>query len=86
MVCMYGVRCDDYCSNVCRTMMLEPNEQLEQTYELLLAAEQALINALRPGQAIADAYQAAIDVVTEKQPALLPKMPKSFGLLLLLLL
>ncbi len=79
MIASFGARYRFYCSNVGRTLVVQPHESVEQTYEVLLEAEEALIQALRPGNALSQAYEAAVNVVQEKRPHLVGGMPKTFG-------
>lgn len=77
---MLGIRYQSYCSNICRTLLVEPSKELEEAYELLLDAELAVIEALKPGKALSDAYQAGIDVISQKKPELMQYLIKnSFG-------
>ena len=52
-----------YCANVTRTMFLEPHKAMEANYELLLAAHEAVVGAIKPGATFADAYDAGVAVI-----------------------
>jgi nucleosome binding factor SPN SPT16 subunit len=49
IVCMLGTRYKSYCSNVVRTMLVEPPQEVQDSYELLLKVEDDIINRLRHG-------------------------------------
>ena len=72
-----GVRYYSYCTNVARTIMIEPTSEMENIYEILLAAQTALVEKLKPGTRICDAYAAALDVIRDRKPELLSKIVKS---------
>jgi Xaa-Pro aminopeptidase len=80
MAVSLGGRYQYYCANVCRTFMLVPSKQLEDVYQALLDAQQAVVDTLRPGNTYAQAYAAGLAVFEERQPTLVDKLTKSFGL------
>jgi Xaa-Pro aminopeptidase len=56
-----GCRLSGYCSDQTRTFWVgqEPSERFQETKRLVIAAQKAAINTIRPGVRIADAYHAA---------------------------
>lgn len=62
--------------------MLVPSQQLEDVYQALLDTQQAVVDALRPGNSYAQAYAAGLGVFENRQPTLKEKLTKSFGLVL----
>lgn len=66
-------------ASIARTYFINNTESQRQAYKVLLAAHDKLISELRPGKKISDAVAAARQVVRSKNPALLDKLPKSFG-------
>lgn len=75
-----GIRYQSYCSNISRTLLVEPPQELEQAYEILLNTEMAVIEALKPGRTLSDAYQAGVDFLNKKKPELMQYLVKnSFG-------
>uniref|UniRef100_A0A7E4VLK0 FACT complex subunit n=1 Tax=Panagrellus redivivus TaxID=6233 RepID=A0A7E4VLK0_PANRE len=80
IVASLGCRFRSYCSNVGRTMMIEPADDLEVNYESMMAMEAAIIEAMRPGAVLADVYQKGIDFLKERAPHLVDKIaPGPFG-------
>lgn len=74
------MRVQSYCSNISRTLMVEPSQALEEAYEVLLNAELAVIEALKPGKQFSEAYHAGIDYVKQNKPDLMQYLVKnSFG-------
>ncbi|HET9249873.1 MAG TPA: aminopeptidase P family protein [Actinomycetota bacterium] len=60
-----GVR-DDYCSDLTRTVFVgEPTDEQREVYGVVLAAQQAAFEAVRPGVAAQEVDRAARAVITE---------------------
>uniref|UniRef100_A0A9J2Q690 FACT complex subunit n=1 Tax=Ascaris lumbricoides TaxID=6252 RepID=A0A9J2Q690_ASCLU len=75
-----GARYQSYCSNVSRTMLVDPSKELEENYEILLVVENAIIEALKPGAKLSDVYAVGINALKEKKPALMENLIKNnFG-------
>lgn len=47
IVCCMGVRYRSYCSNICRTFMVNPTDQMQKNYEFLLQVYEKVINKLQ---------------------------------------
>ncbi|MFH4974936.1 hypothetical protein AB6A40_001645 [Gnathostoma spinigerum] len=77
-----GARYQSYCSNIGRTLMVDPSKELEENYEILLVVENAVIEALKPGKKLCDAYTAGIEALKEKKASLVDNLVKNnFGFL-----
>ncbi|GMR52493.1 hypothetical protein PMAYCL1PPCAC_22688, partial [Pristionchus mayeri] len=68
-----GAKFENYCSNVARTILVQPSKELEEAYESVLAAELKLIESLKPGTRLKDAYEAAVKAL---KPELREKLYK----------
>ncbi|TKR75725.1 hypothetical protein L596_016976 [Steinernema carpocapsae] len=80
IVTCLGARLNNYCSNVARTILFNPSKELEDNYEVLLATHAALVEALKPGVRICDAYEETMKFISKKKPDLLDKIVKTnFG-------
>ncbi|RWW28528.1 hypothetical protein BHE74_00020235 [Ensete ventricosum] len=79
IVCAIGSRYNSYCSNVARTFLIDATASQSKAYEVLLKAHDASVSALKPGNTVAAAYQAALAVVQKEAPELLPNLTKSAG-------
>jgi len=63
----FGGVLDGYCSDLTRTVSVgEPSDELRRVYGAVLDAQQAAIQAIRPGMATAAVDAAARDVLTER--------------------
>ncbi|XP_050231916.1 FACT complex subunit SPT16 [Mercurialis annua] len=74
-----GARYNNYCSNVARTFLIDANKMQSKSYEVLLKAQEAAIGALKPGNVLSAAYLAAVAVVKNEAPELVPHLTKSAG-------
>lgn len=79
IICAIGARYSSYCSNVARTFLIDSTPGQMKAYEVLLKAYEAVIGALRVGNKLSDAYQAAVAVVEREVPKLIPNLTKSAG-------
>uniref|UniRef100_A0A6G1S525 FACT complex subunit n=1 Tax=Aceria tosichella TaxID=561515 RepID=A0A6G1S525_9ACAR len=74
-----GVRYRRYCSNVSRTLMIDPTEEQKKNYEFLLEVLELIINNLYEGAVLSDIYNSAVEFVKSKRPDLVNKLTKNFG-------
>ncbi|CAK8695989.1 unnamed protein product [Clavelina lepadiformis] len=79
IICMFGIRYRSYCSNVVRTMMVNPTEKMQDTYTFLVELEELIFERLKPGTKLCDVYHAVVSKVQKEKPGLLPNLTKSFG-------
>jgi len=49
IVCMVGTRYKSYCSNIVRTLLVEPTAEMQANYDLLLQVEEEILNKLQHG-------------------------------------
>lgn len=79
IICAIGSRYNSYCSNLARTFLIDASALQSKAYGVLLKAHEAAINALKPGNKISDAYQAALSEVEKDAPELVSKLTRSAG-------
>ncbi|KAK6982924.1 FACT complex subunit SPT16-like isoform X1 [Biomphalaria glabrata] len=79
IVCAMGVRYKSYCSNIVRTLLVNPEEPIQKVYEFLVQLEEEVINKLQHGVKLSDVYDAGLALVKKEHPELEDKMIKSFG-------
>ncbi|WOL19289.1 FACT complex subunit SPT16-like [Canna indica] len=79
IICAIGSRYNSYCSNVARTFLIDATPTQIKAYEVLLKAHDAAIGALKPGNTVGAAYQAALALVQKEAAELLPNLTKSAG-------
>ncbi|RZF37802.1 hypothetical protein LSTR_LSTR007164 [Laodelphax striatellus] len=79
IVCSLGTRYKSYCSNITRTLLVNPIQEIQDNYEFLVNLEEELIKALQPGVKLCEVYQKGIDYTKKEKPSLLENLTKSFG-------
>lgn len=79
IVCSFGARYKSYCSNIIRTMLVDPSESIQKNYEFLLSLEEHLLNKLKDGSKLGDVYGSVVNMVKKEKPELSGKLTKSFG-------
>lgn len=50
IICALGFRFKNYCSNIVRTLLVDPTEKIQENYKYLLSLEEELINSLKDGK------------------------------------
>lgn len=78
VVCL-GVRYKNYCSNICRTFMVNPTDQMQKNYEFILEVYNILVEKLKAGRRLSSVYEDVVGFVTSKRKDLLEKLTKNFG-------
>jgi nucleosome binding factor SPN SPT16 subunit len=75
-----GSRYQMYCSNIGRTFLIDPPKAVKETYETLVAVQDACLAAMIPGNPLKAVYAAAIKKLEDKgRQDLIEKLPKSLG-------
>ncbi|XP_070574512.1 FACT complex subunit SPT16-like [Ptychodera flava] len=79
ITCALGIRYKSYCSNIVRTLLVDPTQEQQDNYNLLLEVEEEIANKLQHGVKLRDVYSATVAFVKKKNPDLVDKMTKSLG-------
>ncbi|KAJ0964081.1 hypothetical protein J5N97_029203 [Dioscorea zingiberensis] len=79
ILCAIGSRYNCYCSNVARTYLIDANPMQRKAYKVLHKAHDAAIAALKSGNKVSAAYQAAVAVVEKVAPEILRHLTKTAG-------
>ncbi|KAK2661385.1 hypothetical protein Ddye_007918 [Dipteronia dyeriana] len=79
VICAVGSRYNSYCSNIARSFLIDATPLQSKAYEALSKAHEAAISALKPGNKVSAAYQAALSVVEKDAPDLVPNLTKNAG-------
>ena len=75
-----GARYKSYCSNIARTFLVDPPKKVSETYEHLLAMQDACIKVMKPGKALKDVYKAAVTYLQDNGAEhLVATLPKTLG-------
>lgn len=79
ITCAMGIRYKSYCSNLVRTLMVDPTQEMQDNYSFLLQVEENLLNELKHGVKLCDAYNAVMEFVKKEKPDLVSKLTKNLG-------
>lgn len=75
-----GARYKTYCSNIARTFLIDPPKYVSDTYETLVALQNACVEAFVPGRPLKAVYAAAVDYLTSSgNEPLVKHLPKNLG-------
>lgn len=79
IVCSLGVRYKSYCSNIVRTLLVNPSETLQDQYNFLVNLEEEMLKVMVPGKKLSDIYDIGLQFAKKEKPSLVEKLTKSFG-------
>lgn len=79
IICSLGVRYKSYCSNIVRTLLVNPPQAMQDNYTFLVATEEFLLGKLKPNTPINEAYEETVAYVRRERPDLIEKLTKTFG-------
>jgi len=79
IVTSLGVRYKSYCSNIVRTMLVDPSQNVQDIYTYLVSLEELIISKLRDGVKLSEVYAAAMENVKKEKPEITDKINKNFG-------
>ncbi|XP_076649474.1 SPT16 homolog, facilitates chromatin remodeling subunit dre4 isoform X1 [Halictus rubicundus] len=79
IVCSLGARYKSYCSNIVRTLLVNPTKMIEDNYNFLLLLEEEILKKLTSGVKISEVYEAGVKYVKDEKPNMLDHLTKNFG-------
>ncbi|XP_055384361.1 LOW QUALITY PROTEIN: FACT complex subunit spt16-like [Condylostylus longicornis] len=79
IVCSLGARYKSYCSNISRTLLVNPTEEIQNNYNFLITLEDEILRTLKPGIKLNQIYDIALRYVKQHNPELLDNLTKTFG-------
>jgi nucleosome binding factor SPN SPT16 subunit len=79
IVCCLGVRYKSYCSNVVRTMFVEPTKEMQDNYTFLLSVYEKILSSLKEGVKLCDVYNTALEMVEKERPELKDNFTRNAG-------
>lgn len=77
--CSFGVSYKNYCSNISRTIMVNPSDEQQRYYEFLVQLETEILERMRDGVKMCDVHKHGKMYVEENEPQLTSKLTKHFG-------
>ncbi|XP_022164066.1 FACT complex subunit spt16 isoform X1 [Myzus persicae] len=79
IICSLGTRYKSYCSNLIRTMIVNPTEEIRSNYEFLISLQDILMSKLKSGNKLCDVYNSGIEFAKKEKPKLVDLLTKNFG-------
>ncbi|XP_050532515.1 FACT complex subunit spt16 isoform X2 [Daktulosphaira vitifoliae] len=79
IICSLGVRYKSYCSNLIRTLLVNPTEEMQVNYDFLVSLQEVLISELKAGNKLCNVYNSGIEFVRKQKPHLVDFLTKNFG-------
>lgn len=79
ITCAMGIRYKSYCSNLVRTLMVDPTPEMQENYNFLLNLEELLLKELKHGAKICDVYNTVMNTVKKEKPDLMSRITKNLG-------
>ncbi|XP_047357089.1 FACT complex subunit spt16 isoform X1 [Vespa velutina] len=79
IVCSLGARYKSYCSNIVRTLLVNPTKTIEDNYNFLLQLEEEILKKLVAGTKLSDVYETGVKFVKDEKPDMLDHLTKNFG-------
>ncbi|KAI2663101.1 FACT complex subunit SPT16 [Labeo rohita] len=79
ITCAMGIRYKSYCSNLVRTLMVDPPQEMQDNYNFLLQVEEELLKEMKHGVKLCEVYNAVLEFVKKEKPDLVSKLTKNLG-------
>lgn len=79
IVCSLGARYKSYCSNIVRTLLVNPTDEVQSNYNFLLNIEEEVMKSLVAGAKLSTVYEAGLALAKKEKPNLVENLTKSFG-------
>ncbi|XP_018319533.1 FACT complex subunit spt16 [Agrilus planipennis] len=79
IICCLGARYKSYCSNIARTLLVNPSDSIQNNYSFLLSLEEEILKKLHAGVKLSEVYEAGYNFVQKEKPELLNNLTKTFG-------
>lgn len=79
IICSLGARYKSYCSNISRTLLVNPTDSIQANYNFVLSLEEELLAKLVPGVKLSDVYESGVAFTKKEKPDLLERLVKTFG-------
>lgn len=75
-----GIRYNNYCSNVTRTFLIDPSEEMINNYDFMLDLQNEIItNQLKVGRVVNEVYESVVEFVQKLRPDLVGNLTKNIG-------
>lgn len=79
IVCSLGARYKSYCSNISRTLLVNPTDKVQDNYNFALNLEEELLKKLVPRVKLSEVYDTCLAFAKREKPNLVDNLTKTFG-------
>lgn len=79
IVCSFGARYKSYCSNIARTFLVNPTDEVSSNYNFSLDLQEELLKKLTPGTLLSNVYESCLSYAKKEKPGLVENLVKTFG-------
>ncbi|CAB3385354.1 Hypothetical predicted protein [Cloeon dipterum] len=79
IICSLGAKYRHYCSNITRTLLVNPSDEMKDLYEIVIDLQEEVLKHLVHGAKLSEVYEAGVKFIKEKKPQMLDKFTKNFG-------
>lgn len=79
ITCALGIRYKQYCSNLVRTILVNPSEKQQALYDFLVSLQEHVIEHLKDGVLLSEVYNKGVEFVKENEPNMIDHLTKNFG-------
>lgn len=79
IICSLGARYKSYCSNIARTLLVNPADEIQNNYNFLLNVEEEVMKKLQSGVKLSEVFDTGYEYVKKEKPALIDHLTKNFG-------
>lgn len=79
IVCSLGARYKSYCSNISRTLLVNPSDTVQENYNFVLNLEEEILKKLVPGTKLSEVYETGVEFAKKEKPDLFDRLVKTFG-------
>lgn len=78
-----GIRYNNYCSNVTRTFLIDPSEEVVKNYDFMLELQKEILqNHLKVGKTPKEVYESIVEYIQNSRSDLVPHFTKNIGFLM----
>lgn len=79
IICSLGARYKSYCSNIVRTLLVNPTEAIQNNYNFLVNLEEEVMKKLQAGVKLSEVFEAGCNYIKKEKPDLISHVTKNFG-------
>ena len=77
-----GIRYSNYCSNVTRTFLIDPSEEMVNNYDFMVDLQKEIItNKIKVGLTPKEVYESVVEFIQKIKPELVKNLTKNIGFL-----